>query len=125
VPAAESRAAKIQLDLAGTIFRGQFKPLPKGFVYKYPAFSPWPRTDSPGRLQWEGCTITGQFLPTGGLLHNFHLVRISCSPQCTQYLVPPRRLTACFSSLHSLMWMASLTTAPQSGQKRTGAFARL
>ena len=50
---------------------------------------------------------------------------ISCSPQCTQYLVPPRRLIACFTSLHSLMRMASLTTAPQNEQKRTGAFARL
>ena len=61
----------------------------------------------------------------GDLHDNFHLVTMSCSPQFTQYLVPPSRLLACFSLLHSPMRMASLTTTPQSGQKRTGAFARL
>ncbi len=111
--------------LSGDNFRLSFTPLPKGPVYKYSASFPWPRIDSPGRLQWEGCTLTAQFPLPGDLLHNFHLTRISCSPQCTQYLVPPRLLIACFSSLHPLMRMASLTTAPQNEQKRTGAFARL
>jgi hypothetical protein len=64
-------------------FRLSITSLPKGLVCKYSASCPWPRTDSRGRLQWEGSTLTAQFHP-GDLLHVVHLARISCSPQCTQ-----------------------------------------
>ncbi len=121
---ADSRAARINLDR-----RGQFSNVihisARRFAYPDSTSSPWPRTGFPRRLHWEGCTLTAQFPLPGDLLHNFHLHWISCSPQCRQYLCLLRRLIACSFSLHSLMRMASLTTSPQTGQKRTGAFARL
>ncbi len=67
--------------------------------------------------------------------------RISCSPQCTQYLFLSRRLTACVSAVHFAgetpalpiavtpappiaVGTFSFTTSPHIGQKRTGASVR-
>ena len=121
---ADSRAARINLDPGGN-FRMSFTSLPEGLPIQTPHFLP-----GQGQAFQEDCIgriahLTPQFPLPGDLLRNCHLHWISCSPQCRQYLCLLRRLIACSFSLHSLIRMASLTTSPQSGQKRTGAFARL
>jgi len=50
---------------------------------------------------------------------------MSCVPQSVQYVFLRRRLSACSSSLHFLTMTFALTTSPQFGQCRTGAFERL
>lgn len=47
---------------------------------------------------------------------------MSCSPQSTQNLLRFIRVAACDCLLHCLSGILSLTTLPQLGQKRTGAW---